>query len=147
MRVSNILSERIKELRSSKELTMKRLGEAVGLSMQAINDIEKGRRTTTADKLIAIAEYFDVSVDYLLGTVDIPEQTSNTKSKLGERLTDHLKQKGISLSDASEHFGISKSYINRILTGDAVVPIEVLSAIADYLDVSTDYLLGRSDDV
>lgn len=67
MNTENIFGKRIFKLRKSAEITQKQLGEAVGLSMQAINDIEKGRRETTFEKIIALANYFDVPVDYLLG--------------------------------------------------------------------------------
>ncbi|WP_324825125.1 helix-turn-helix transcriptional regulator [Sinanaerobacter sp. ZZT-01] len=69
----NNLSQRLKMLRSSHNLTQVQLGELVGLSKQAINGIEHGRRNTTSDKLILFADYFDVSVDYLLGRTDNPE--------------------------------------------------------------------------
>ncbi len=45
----------------------------VGLSYTAISDIERGRRTTTIEKLVAIADYFEVSIDYLVGRTDNPE--------------------------------------------------------------------------
>lgn len=62
-----IFGQRIFQLRKTAGLTQKQLGEEVGLSMQAINDIEKGRRETTQSKLTAIADYFNVPADYLLG--------------------------------------------------------------------------------
>jgi len=49
------------------------LGEAVGLTYTAVSDIERGRRTTTLEKLVALADYFDVSVDYLIGRTDNPK--------------------------------------------------------------------------
>lgn len=71
--MSSKLSLRLKELRLSHHLSQKSLGEMVGLSMQAINNIEREYRSTTAEKLLCIADYFDVSVDYLLGRTDNPE--------------------------------------------------------------------------
>lgn len=71
--MSTNLSTQLKMLRVSNNLSQKQLGEIIGLSMQAINDIEHGRRSTTADKLIKVADCFDVSVDYLLGRTDNPK--------------------------------------------------------------------------
>ena len=68
------LSDRIKLLRVSSNLSQEALGNAVGFSKQAINDLEHGRRSTTADKLIIIADFFDVSIDYLLGRSDDPKR-------------------------------------------------------------------------
>ena len=72
MNSENIFGKRIIELRKSAGRTQKQLGEAVGLSMQAINDIEKGCRETTYEKIAAPADYLDCSVDYLLGRTDKP---------------------------------------------------------------------------
>jgi DNA-binding XRE family transcriptional regulator len=71
---NNMLSIRLKELRNSRNHSQKTLGEAIGLSMQTINDIEKGRSNTTLEKAIAIADYFDVSLDYLVGRSDDPKR-------------------------------------------------------------------------
>lgn len=68
----NVFAERIKLLRIQSTLTQQQLGEAVGLSKQAINDIEHCRRTTTLDNLVAFANYFNVTTDYLLGLSDDP---------------------------------------------------------------------------
>lgn len=73
MKTNNIFSIRLKELRLLKNLSQKLFGEIIGLSMQTVNDMERGRSTTTFEKLVLIADYFDVSVDYLLGRTDNPK--------------------------------------------------------------------------
>jgi transcriptional regulator with XRE-family HTH domain len=66
-------AERLKRLRSSKNLTQPALGEVVGIKAQAINDMEHGRIKTTLDRAVALADYFDVSLDYLCGRSENPE--------------------------------------------------------------------------
>lgn len=68
-----IFGERVKALRIKKNIKQSELGEIVGLTYTAISDIERGRRTTTLEKLEALADYFDVSVDYLMGRTDNPK--------------------------------------------------------------------------
>lgn len=70
---NKIFAERIKMLRKQKNIKQSELGEMVGLTYTAISDIERGRRTTTIEKLVAIADYFEVSIDYLVGRTDNPE--------------------------------------------------------------------------
>mgnify|MGYP000440654940 CR=1 FL=1 len=70
----NIFGQRIFELRKAAGLTQKQVGEAVGLTMQAINDIEKGRRETKISKAVAIARLFDTTVEYLAGYTDDPKR-------------------------------------------------------------------------
>lgn len=75
---SKNLPNRLRELRKANKISQKALGEKIGLSMQSINDIESGRRSTTADKLILIADFFSISLDYLLGRTDIKDMAQNS---------------------------------------------------------------------
>ena len=68
-----IFSNRIKEQRIMKNLKQSELGKIVGLSDNAISDIERGYRLTTIDKIVELAEFFDVSIDYLVGRTENPK--------------------------------------------------------------------------
>ncbi len=72
MSETNVFGARLLQLRKQKGINQKQLGEAVGLSHKAISTIESGTRGTTIDKLVALAYYFHVSTDYLLGITDDP---------------------------------------------------------------------------
>ena len=72
MEPETIFAKRVKELRKSRGMTQKQLGEAIGLTQKAISTIESGLRETTFDKLILLAKFFNVSTDYLLGLKDEP---------------------------------------------------------------------------
>ena len=67
-----IFAFRVRALRKQKKLNQQELGEALGMAQTAISNIENGARTTTIEKLILLAEFFDVSTDYLLGLKDEP---------------------------------------------------------------------------
>lgn len=67
-----LFAYRIKKLRKQRKLSQAELGEAVGLTAKSISTIESGLRTTTIEKLILLAKFFDVSTDYLLGLKDEP---------------------------------------------------------------------------
>jgi transcriptional regulator with XRE-family HTH domain len=73
MLLKEIFAERIKTLRIKKNIKQSELGKIVGLSDNAISDIERGYRLTTMEKLDALADYFEVSVDYLMGRTDNPK--------------------------------------------------------------------------
>lgn len=68
----NTFSTRLKDLRLSQNLSQAALGAIIGVKAQAINDMEHGRIKTTLDRAIALADYFDVSLDYLCGRTDNP---------------------------------------------------------------------------
>ena len=63
-------SQRVFQLRKERGLSQRELGDAVGLSHKAISTLESGSRSTTIEKLIALADFFGVSTDYLLGLKD-----------------------------------------------------------------------------
>jgi len=62
--------ERLKELRLEKELSQKQLGEIVNMSKMAISHWEHGNSEPSILQLIILADYFQVSVDYLIGKTD-----------------------------------------------------------------------------
>lgn len=70
MDYKEFLSQRVYALRKERDLSQKDLGEAVGLSHKAISTLESASRGISMEKLIALAEYFGVSTDYLLGRTD-----------------------------------------------------------------------------
>ncbi len=65
--------KRLVFLRKEQNLSQAQLGEIINLSKQGVNEIEKGRTTTRIDKLATLADYFEVSTDYLLGRTDNPK--------------------------------------------------------------------------
>ena len=59
--------ERLKELRTEKKLSQMELSVATGISQSAIAKWELGKTDPTAYALITLSNYFNESVDYLLG--------------------------------------------------------------------------------
>lgn len=64
--------EQLKQLRVSKNLTQKQLALNVGMSERGIQNYELNSRKPTYEAIIKIADYFDVSLDYLVGRSDNP---------------------------------------------------------------------------
>ena len=69
-----IFSEHLKQLRQSRNLAQKQLAEHIGASERGIQNYEIGARKPTYDALIALADYFNVSLDYLVGRSDDPKR-------------------------------------------------------------------------
>ena len=65
-----VLPERLKELRLEKELSIKQLANAIGVSDIAISRWENNLRVPNVISLYALAKFFDVSADYLIGLED-----------------------------------------------------------------------------
>jgi len=62
---------RLKELRESKGLNQQGLAIKLNMSQPSISYYETGERKPDLDTLIMISDYFNVSIDYLVGRSDI----------------------------------------------------------------------------
>ncbi len=67
-----MFSERIRMLRGEKHLTQAEVAREVGLSARGYQDLELGA-TPRGDTLLAIAEFYGVSIDWLMGRTDTRE--------------------------------------------------------------------------
>ena len=75
------VSSRVSSLRKDYELTQKELSDRIGMNQSVLNRIEKGTRPLRDDELIAIADYFNVSADYLLGRKNINKASLSNEQK------------------------------------------------------------------
>ena len=65
--MQNVFSERLKELRIEKGIGQIELAGAIGVSKGIISLWENGQREPKLSSLMALAEFFSVSIDYLAG--------------------------------------------------------------------------------
>lgn len=65
-----IFGERLLELRKEKGVSQAKLANDLGVSYSVVCYWETNRSEPTAPNLVKIADYFGVSVDFLLGRVD-----------------------------------------------------------------------------
>lgn len=67
-----IFSERLSALRKERGLSLIALGEQLSITDEAVRLLEKGKRSPSFEVLCALAEFFGVSIDYLVGRTDNP---------------------------------------------------------------------------
>lgn len=65
--------ERLKELRKEAHLTQRELGEVLGVNQRTYSNYEMGDRDMSPEVLIKLADYYNVSVDYILERTDNPK--------------------------------------------------------------------------
>lgn len=68
-----ILAKRLKELRENRRMYQKEIAEYLGLSFRGYQDYETNQSEPKIATLIAIADYYQVSIDYLVGRTDVPD--------------------------------------------------------------------------
>lgn len=82
------IAERIKGLRKKAGLTQQELGDRFGVAKSTICQYENGNSTPNDDIKIAMANYFNVSMDYLMGKTDVPGFDSRTPPVIAAKVTE-----------------------------------------------------------
>ena len=65
--------QRIKDLRTDADMSQKQLSEILHISQRSYSHYETGSRNIPVEMLIRLANYYDISVDYLVGRTDKKE--------------------------------------------------------------------------
>ncbi len=69
---------KLKELRQRKGISQQALAEAIGVSQQSVNKYENHHVEPDIRTLIALADYFNTSVDFLIGHTEIDHKIEAT---------------------------------------------------------------------
>ncbi len=80
----NKFPQRLRQLRKEKGITQEALGQYLHYNHTAVANYESGRNQPSFDDLLKLADYFDVSTDFLLGR---SEKFYPPADKLWEKLT------------------------------------------------------------
>jgi transcriptional regulator with XRE-family HTH domain len=76
-----LIGARIKALRERQGKSQAELARALGASLNGMNYLESGGHTPHIDRLIALAEIFAVSLDYLCGLTEDPQPRRRRRLK------------------------------------------------------------------
>lgn len=72
--VMNMYYKRIRELREDNDLLQKDVAKLLNTTQQHYSRIENGTTEITADRIIALAKFYNVTSDYILGLSDEKER-------------------------------------------------------------------------
>ncbi|KXS42559.1 MULTISPECIES: helix-turn-helix domain-containing protein [unclassified Candidatus Frackibacter] len=105
-----LFKKRFKKLRKRNNLTQKELAQHLNLAPSTISFYEVGERTPDYKTLIKIADYFDVSLDYLFGRIHIHNyETVNYLKQLPDSLIDELSSEPKVLNQLLENIYLAKN--------------------------------------
>ena len=78
------IGQRIKELREQRDIKQEKLAEILNINKATLSRIERGEtKTVGSDILMALAEHFNVSVDFLVGFTCVPDPKNYSVEALG----------------------------------------------------------------
>lgn len=127
---SQIVTERIKNAAKANGITMEYLNSSCNLSKNTISNAGKSSEGMKAKNLYMIAEFLNVSTDYLLGKTDTPNNITNGDISHSSVAQASGSNNRISIQSKNEY-----PYSEVIEHLDNLSPAERRHAIADLMDV------------
>ena len=73
------MTNRIKDLREDRDMRQSDLAAATGIDQRTISNYETGKTSPDAYALIKLADFFDVSIDYLVGRTSVDYSSNNKR--------------------------------------------------------------------
>lgn len=132
--------DRLKEARVKAGITQHEIAEALNINRTTYNKYENGASKPTPETLSRIADYFQVSVDYLLGRSDDPEPDQKQKGPLLPTLAMNLRYyrlaSHLSTSQAAKLADVPAGTWLSWEQGKALPSDEELSRAAEVIGVS-----------
>lgn len=123
-------SERLKLLRTEHGLSQQEFAKQLGnISKSSINMYERGEREPGLETLEAIADFFNVDMDYLLGKSDVPNRNADWMSALMQRMAEG-KNDSLRTTNIVRIAARDGSLVEKRLTDEQV---KALKAIVDQL--------------
>ena len=141
----SMFPERLKELMTFREAKAEEVSVAIGVHITNVRAWMRGASLITLQNAIKLADFFGCSLNYLSGMSDVYEQVPprNLPPFYG-RLRTIMAERGITRYQISRETTIKDVYFTRWAKGAQPDLITVI-LLAKKLDVSLDYLIGRTD--
>jgi transcriptional regulator with XRE-family HTH domain len=147
-----ILGVKIRHARVRSGLSLKEVGEALGVSAGLISDMEFGRRDVSLPQLEVMAFLFNIPVIYFWSDEPIEEANREFPTLeamalrqriIGVLLRQARAEAGRSQEDLAKALGVPASRISNYEFGKTEIPLHELEALADYLNVSLSYFMDQ----
>lgn len=141
----------IKKIRKDFNVSQTQLAKEIGFSHGIISLWESGLRIPSADAIIILSRYFQVSADYILKVTDDNTMLHRVDDFVidvtifNKRLKELRTSKNLSQDQLAKRTGLTKTSINHWENGKCQPNANATVALARYFEVTTDYLLGESD--
>jgi len=136
----NIFSERLKKLRISQKITQEILSEAIGIQAGSISRYEAGSNLPKTEIICKLANYFNVSVEFLLGC----GKTEYSK-RFGEILEKLMIENGLKVEKLAYYLNISEYLLSCYKTGLLEPNLDFIKKVCKFFNVSADFLLEFSN--
>ena len=139
----------LKELREQRNLTQQNIANAIGIKRSSYNQFEKQYDIIPIKRLNQIANYLNVSIDYLLSLTNILNY-KDSKNDINilissQRLKEFRKINKLTQEQLAQNLSISRSIIVFHENTRTIMGTPFLYTLCYKYQISADYLLGKID--
>lgn len=149
-----MFGDRLKELREDNKLTQYDLAEVLNLTQQTISLYESNKRQPDYETLVKVADYFSVTVDFLLERINEKPKSKNKfepsniellcKGKTYAELSDDIAEK---LNDPFLKKFLSPQILQKMAKGKHVPAIQEIGLLSVYASVSVDFFYRKNTEI
>ena len=142
---------RIKEIRIENNLSQEDIANIIGIARQTYNHYEVKENIIPLKHLISLSNYYNVSIDYLLGLTMTKQYKNNKNNDIdltisGERLKAWRKENKLTQEKLANFLNTFHTVIVDYEHGKNLIATPFLYSICSKYKISADYLLGRIDE-
>lgn len=145
-----MLAKQLKLLRETSGKSQQEVCTALNIEQSTLANYENGKRVPKIEILIKIAEYYNVSMDFLLGVSDkkLPHslaafsgERQTTDQARGNNISYWIRKTNLGYEEIADKLQISEALLEDYCAGKSM-PLNILVALSELCGVSTDCLLG-----
>ncbi len=142
------IAERLKEIRTYHDLSQKYIGNLLNITQSTYVSYETNRRIIPLKHLLVLADYYGISVDYLLGLTNSVKQYKSVDidaKKVGDRLKIFRNENKLTIRELAKIINVDNSLITKYELGKTLISTHACYDIARKFNISVDWLLGRTN--
>ena len=146
MAISLSFQKRFNEILEESCYTRKELAKLIPISQSTLSNVLTYGIIPSTKTLVKIADFFETSINYLLGKTDVEDFYKNSSpANFLSRFESLCAEKEVTHYKVANDCLFDKSNISRWISKGFLPELEILELLCDYFSVSPDYLLGRTD--
>lgn len=138
----SVLGERLRAERTTRGLTIQAAANAAAINHVALSRYEHGQREPSLAVLGRLADYYGVTVDWLIGRTDLRPCTASRPTTFGTRLQVLRLSAQMTQGELATELGLSPSTIGMYEQDRREPTVDSLRKLAARFGCSTDHLLG-----
>ncbi len=144
----HIIGERLKDIRDDQGMNQEEMADILGVSRGHYGNWEIEKETIPLKKLNLLCNYFNISMDFVIGQVRIYNGNGIhelNKIDIGKRLKEIRKKNNYSQVMLADMLNTTHSTISAYETGKTLILTDFAIKIAKTFNISLDYLCCRID--